>query len=271
MAKVRRNQPCPCGSGKKYKQCHGNPIHPKPLESTQPVRRHIQNVMRRREAEELVRIQQQGSGRPIISSTFQGHRVVAVGDQLYHSKKWKFFTDFLSDYLKTVMGSEWGNSELTKQWDERHPILRWYHDFCLMQQATDKNADGAYSATPTGVVYCYLGLAYGLYLLSHNVELQSRLIERLKDSKNFQGAYYEVIIANCLIRAGFELTLEEETDKSMKHCEFSAISKRTSKKYWVEAKMKAFFQPNSGETMRLAPQATSPGKVQLGRGRRNLP
>ena len=194
--------------------------------------------MRRLEAEELVRVQQQGSGRPIISSTFQGHMVVAVGDQLYHSKKWKFFTDFLSDYINTVMGSEWGNSELDKRWDERHPILRWYHDFCLMQQATDKNADGTYSATPTGVVYCYLGLAYGLYLLSHNVELQSRLIERLKDSKNFQGAYYEVIIANCLIRAGFELTLEEETDKSMKHCEFSAISKITKKQYWVEAKMK---------------------------------
>ncbi|MEJ2753782.1 MAG: SEC-C metal-binding domain-containing protein, partial [Chloroflexota bacterium] len=24
-AKVGRNDPCPCGSGKKYKQCHGRP------------------------------------------------------------------------------------------------------------------------------------------------------------------------------------------------------------------------------------------------------
>jgi preprotein translocase subunit SecA len=23
LGKVGRNQPCPCGSGKKYKQCHG--------------------------------------------------------------------------------------------------------------------------------------------------------------------------------------------------------------------------------------------------------
>lgn len=23
FAKARRNEPCPCGSGKKYKQCHG--------------------------------------------------------------------------------------------------------------------------------------------------------------------------------------------------------------------------------------------------------
>ena len=25
MEKVGRNQPCPCGSGKKYKMCHGRP------------------------------------------------------------------------------------------------------------------------------------------------------------------------------------------------------------------------------------------------------
>jgi preprotein translocase subunit SecA len=24
--KVRRNAPCPCGSGKKYKQCHGKVV-----------------------------------------------------------------------------------------------------------------------------------------------------------------------------------------------------------------------------------------------------
>jgi SEC-C motif len=34
MAKIGRNDPCPCGSGKKYKKCHGNPsITPPPLAS----------------------------------------------------------------------------------------------------------------------------------------------------------------------------------------------------------------------------------------------
>ena len=89
-----------------------------------------------------------------------------------------------------------------------------------------------------GVVYCYLGLSYGLFLLKHNVELQERLMKRLKDPKQFQGAYYEVIIANSLIRAGFELTLEDETDEASKHCEFAAVSKKTGKRYWVEAKMR---------------------------------
>src|SRR5579862_9299281 len=91
----------------------------------------------------------------------------------------------------------------------------------------------------TGVAACYLGTASSLYLLDHNIELQARLVRRLKNPKEFQGAYYELIVANALIRAGFNLTLEDETDLSAKHCEFAAISRRTGKKYWVEAKMRA--------------------------------
>jgi hypothetical protein len=82
-------------------------------------------------------------------------------------------------------------------------------------------------------------LAYSLYLLQHNIELQGRLLKRLLDPSNFQGAYYELIVANALIRAGFKLMLEDETDGQTKHCEFSAISQKTGKKYWVEAKMRA--------------------------------
>ena len=55
----------------------------------------------------------------------------------------------------------------------------------------------------------------------------------------FQGAYYELIVANLLIRAGFELELEDEADGTSKRCEFSARSRRTGKKYWVEAKMRS--------------------------------
>jgi hypothetical protein len=91
----------------------------------------------------------------------------------------------------------------------------------------------------TWVICCYFGLAYSLYLLKHNVELQDRLINILKNQANFQGAYYELIVANSLIRAGFDLVLENEADRLTKHCEFAAISKKTGKRYWVEAKMRA--------------------------------
>jgi hypothetical protein len=71
------------------------------------------------------------------------------------------------------------------------------------------------------------------------VELQERLVARLKDIQQFQGAYYELVVANCLLRAGFELELEDEQDQSRKHCEFAARSKQTGKKYWIEAKMRS--------------------------------
>ena len=41
------------------------------------------------------------------------------------------------------------------------------------------------------------------------------------------------------MRTGFTLTLEDETDRQSKHCEFAALSRHTGKKYWVEAKMRA--------------------------------
>jgi hypothetical protein len=115
--------------------------------------------------------------------------------------------------------------------------MQWYEELCHFQHKHFVQGEMK-SAPATGVVRCYLGLAYSLYLIKHNVELQDRLVKRLKSVTQFQGAYYELFVANCLIRAGFKLELEDETDPAAKHCEFSAVSK-TGKKYWVEAKMRS--------------------------------
>jgi len=243
--KIGRNQICPlCNSGKKYKKCCGNPLLNEKSSvikklSPDKISFDIKKAFERFKADELIRQQQQGLGKPIIAAKFKDQQVVAVGNTVYLSPKWKTFPDFLSDYLVSTIGKEWGNSEIKKIFKERHTILQWYDAFCkLKQKYLDES--GKIKAIPaSGVVYCYLGLAYNLYLLKHNVELQQRYIERLKDINNFQGAYYELIVANCLIRLGFKLELEDETDEQTKHCEFSAVSKKTGKKYWVEAKMRA--------------------------------
>lgn len=239
--KIGRNQPCPCNSGLKFKKCCGNPLkkegttnkmHPR------QIRLGMDTAFERHKADELIRQQQQGLGKPILSLKFKDRQMVAVGNTLYHSPTWKTFPDFLSDYIKNILGHEWGNNEIAKPLLERHPIMKWYNEYCRYQQKYIGNSEEIKSTPFTGIVYCYMGLAYNLYLLKHNVELQNRLIKRLKNIGNFQGAYYELIIANCLIRAGFDLTLEDESDEKSKHCEFSAISKKTGKKYWVEAKMR---------------------------------
>lgn len=239
--KIGRNQPCTCNSGKKYKRCCGS-IQNENLGSkrnpyAQPMPPELLLAIKKKKADELIRQQQQGLGKPIVSAKLKDHQMVAIGDKIHYSKKWKTFPDFLSSYFKLIIGAEWGNAEIAKPLAERHQILQWYEEYCHYQRKY--GVSGEIKETPmTGIVYCHMGLAYNLYLIKHNVELQERLLKRLKDPKQFQGAYYELMVANFLIRAGFKLELEDETDGKTKHCEFSAVSLKTGKKYWVEAKMR---------------------------------
>ena len=66
-----------------------------------------------------------GEVRPQISAAWSGQRWVAVGGSLFYSDKWKFFPDFLRDYVPTVFGKPWGDAELAKPVGERHPVLAW--------------------------------------------------------------------------------------------------------------------------------------------------
>ena len=158
---------------------------------------------------------------------------------MHWSTKWKTFPDFLIDYIKGKLGPDWIKTEIAKSAGQQHPLMQWALRLTEYQKQTIKNPGQVVSAPMSGVVAAYLGTAYALYLLEHNVELQERLLKRLKDVGQFQGAYYELLVANILIRAGFKLALEDETDGKNKHCEFAAISGTTGKRYWVEAKMRS--------------------------------
>lgn len=236
--KIGRNQPCSCGSGKKYKKCcSGLSIPTLPEHIGRNIDAFVQKKLVEHKATELIRIKQQGLGRNIISTEFQGRRVVAVGSTIYHSPKWKTFIDFLHDYIKMILGGDWGNQELKKPIENRHPILQWYQQWTEYQKNYDVKEGSIFSSELTGAGYCYFGLAYSLYLMKHNVELQKIYIDRLKNKHLFQGAYFEVLIANCFLRAGFELVLEDESVRGVGgHCEFSVTSKKTGKKYSVEVK-----------------------------------
>ena len=240
--KIGRNDPCPCGSGLKFKRCHYNPRFELPflIEQSKIDKRTEQKVRQlfeKQKAQEIQRHQQQGFGRPIISTEFEGYRFVAVRNRLYYSEKWKTFEDFLGGYIKTKLGSDWGNAELKKPLEQRHPILQWYHHLCLLQQKSFGAPGEIRSAPATGAVWAYYGLAYNLYLIDHNVkDIGSRLIERLKNPDNFQGALYETRVAAALINAGFELEYENEDDRSTSHCEFTATFPATKRQFSVEAK-----------------------------------
>ena len=208
----------PCGSGRKYKKCHGA------LSGTVPVPKEIVAAVRAHEAREAVRRDQQGEGRPIISAEVAGHRVVAVGDTLHFAQNQKTFIDFLDTYMGSVLGRDgWGTRELEKPLNDRHPILQWYDAVCRHKKQHAVQPEGEIQSTPvTGLMSAYYGLAYNLYLLKHNAELQAFLIRRLKRAKDFHGAYYETFVAAWFILAGFELALENEEDSTRTHTEFTA-------------------------------------------------
>ncbi|MBB3219899.1 SEC-C metal-binding domain-containing protein [Pseudoduganella umbonata] len=230
MAKIGRNDQCPCGSGRKYKRCHGSSqvagqvLHPT-----------AELMLQRKLASEQQRRSQQGLGKPIISGSLGGRRLVAVRNRLLHAEGWRTFSDFLFDYIKMVLGPKWGTAELAKPIAERHPILVWYHYVCEVQTA--HAVPGQIIDLPmTGAVEAYLMLAYDLYALDHNAELQEKLVARLRHPDQFAGARYEIFVAAALIRAGFALVFENEDDRQSTHCEFTATNTETGRCFSVEAK-----------------------------------
>jgi hypothetical protein len=97
--------------------------------------------------------------------------MVAVRNTIHWSPKWKTFPDFLGDYIRRIFDPACGNSEIAKPFEQRHPLMKWYDAYCRYQQLTITKPGEVHSAPITGIVACYLGLAYSLYLLDHNVEL----------------------------------------------------------------------------------------------------
>ena len=227
--KVGRNDPCPCGSGKKYKKCC--------LDKRQNnIETEISLQFARLQAQQKQIEKQQGLGKSIISLEFKGHRLVAVGNRIYYSPKWKTFHDFLLDHPKLVFGKDWGEKEFKKPPKDRHPILQWHRSAYEYMKKHQKETDQINEAPITGAISAYLNLSYNLYLLAHNAKVRDRLIQRLKNKDQFQGALYETYVAAIFILAGFKLELENEDDSTATHCEFTAIAPKSGEKYSVEAK-----------------------------------
>lgn len=235
--KIGRNNPCPCGSGKKYKYCHGNllskTVDARNYDYQEEFKRKTAEIQARDRAYESAH----GKGRPIISTQFKDWRIVAVGNELHYGRKDKtrYFPDFLGNYLQSKLGVEWGNNEIAKSFKERHPLLKWYNSMCHFQTRQKPDNDGAYRTPANGAMLSWYRIAYDLYLIKHNAELQEKILRRLRNIDQFQGARFELCATASMIVAGFEIEFEDEGDTSKKHAEFLAKNK-TGFEIAVEAK-----------------------------------
>lgn len=238
MAKIGRNEPCPCGSGRKFKHCHGS------FSEGDDIRFGVQRKLRELEAEHAQREKQQGLGKPIISAEFRGQRIVAVCNRIYHSPKWKTFHDFLRDYIFSILGRDWIQEQRKKPAAERHQIVRWFDQAIHDARAMAVENNGIFSAPITGAQRAFLNLAYNLYLIAHHSEpdkaeeILESFVGRLKSARNddFIGKLFETYASAAFLKAGFQIEYENERDGSDSHVEFVATYPKTGKKFSVEVK-----------------------------------
>lgn len=235
--KPSRNELCPCGSGKKFKRCHGGPN----VNYEEMISRGAEEAQRKAEINLLQQQRQQGLGRPIIATQTAGRRTVAVGHRLFQGP-WPTFHDFLYSYIFDVLGRDWVEAHTQMEQSKRHPVIQWHERILLTSKAANLAPGGTRRTPMTGAISAFLTLAYDLYTLEHNndqtrtPELRKSLIGRLKSQDQFVGVRYEIRVAAMLLRAGFELEWEDETDRRSKHVEYTATYARTGKSFGVECK-----------------------------------
>jgi hypothetical protein len=244
MAKINRNAPCPCGSDKKFKRCHGAPKGGRPVARREPSNPELQAIIKNHQALETQRVRQQGYGRPIISSEMQGIRFVAIGNQLAYGP-WRTFQDFLLNHVRVRLGAAWGQAEMSKPDAGQHPFIHWLRVMSEQMQKHQGRPGEINSMPMYGAASGVVGLAYDLYTIEHHAEdakdkvALERLLERLRHPDQFLGARHEVRVAGILLRAGFELEWEDEiVRKQGGHGEFIATFPETGRAFWVECKMR---------------------------------
>jgi hypothetical protein len=246
MAKIARNQLCPCGSGKKFKHCHDG-IHAAVTSARAlPPDFHaeLQRRLRQMEAKRVQREKQQGLGRPIVSTAFAGHRMVAVGSTVHYSKQWRTFHDFLRHFLIDALGREWFRAEQAKPKEQRHLIVRWYEQAIADAKRLSTKVGDVFSGPMTGAQRAFLNLAYNIYLIAHHAEpseaevLVAAFITKLKSDRtdDFIGKLFEAYAAAAFLKAGFTLTYEDESNGRTSHVEFVATYPKSGKKFSVEVK-----------------------------------
>lgn len=228
--KIGRNDPCPCGSGKKYKRCH--------LE-----------LDRMASVTDLNARDEQGRaiGRPCIDTIYDGKRVRAVGSQLVFrppaETRQEFFVHVLAQTLSKTFGDDWKPKQDELPVDERHPVALWVDAWDEMRRdggakAADVRDEGGgrYSSVVTGDALALLTLAYDVYTLRHAMALASgdSLVKRLGNRAEFQGARYEIAVAAIFVRAGYRI--EWMADVSRKLPEFIARREGSDVEIAVEAK-----------------------------------
>lgn len=216
--KIGRNSACICGSGNKYKKCC--------LSLNEAARWQPPNYSTGLSL-----------GQPRIGERVGDRTLVKVGEAVFEGA-WKLFPDFLVRYLPHVLGEQWWLKERERPLIERHPILQWRENARRYAKSLVPNREGTVHARPSGRMAALIELSYDLYTINRSHHLQARILDRLRSVETFYAARFEILVTAALIREGFAIEYEDESDTSRKHPELVATHSVTGERIAVEAKSK---------------------------------
>jgi hypothetical protein len=171
-----------------------------------------------------------GAVRSPLDQLISGERIVVAGPKVFAVPSVWSFHAFLLWYGQSELGHDWIAEH------DSHPLV--VHLAKGVAGIKPKGTgDGKFiPATMNGDLFAFLSFAYDLFTLADNAQVQSSLMDRLRHVDQYQGARYEMFVAASLLRAGFKVEFEDESDSTTKHCEYTATHKGTGRAFSVEAK-----------------------------------
>jgi len=154
--------------------------------------------------------------RPQIQADFQGQKVRAVGNKIHLRPANESFHDFQVHHLLWQLGRDWFDKEMAKPMEERHVILKWRHERSeqfVKYRKPGQDPNLPVTAPVTGGGKALQVLADDIYQLAHALDTPKRIISRLKDAHEFQGARFEILVASLIARCGFSIQFIDDTSK----------------------------------------------------------
>ena len=91
-------------------------------------------LLQKKKVVEELRIAQQGYRKPIISTEFNGRRIVVIGSEVFDAGNCKTFHEVLSVYLRVLLGEGWIKKELEKELAKQHPVIHWHNAMTRYQR-----------------------------------------------------------------------------------------------------------------------------------------
>ena len=253
MSKIGRNQPCPCGSGIKYKKCHllkggfpfGTP-QVKKIELTPEIEK-IKKEMETQQIERRKKLAKYGVFIDFVTPMpFKGKKVWALGSKIYpYQQESETFHEFIIHVLRWELGREWWEEQKALPKEKQHFVFKCFikhYEWQQKNQVPENRVGNLWRAKPDGYSRALISLAFDVCSLLHAVHVPEMFLKKLRTKKEYQGVRYEIAISAMFARMGYEVKFLDEEFSGLKnqpkHSEFIAINPETKEEIFVECKSK---------------------------------